>query len=71
MADIRQITVGHDYYGKEVLHVWDSPEEAARAVKDSPLGDPAMMSTTTYHRHATPVDVRRLRYDRDGNEVTL
>jgi hypothetical protein len=68
---LNHITVGHDYYGNECLHVWGSPEEAQTILDDSPVSDGYSMSSTTFHRPAKISDVWRLKYDRDGNPVEV
>ena len=71
MTTLAQITVGRDYYGRECLHVWDSVEAAQEILDESPVSDGYSMSSTTFHRPAKISDVWRLKYDRDGNHVTI
>ncbi len=71
-VELTRITVGHPINGNaNNLFVWVSVEQANEAVAYSPTIDPCYMSATTYHRHATVQDVARLRYDRNGEEITL
>lgn len=66
-----RVTVGSDLYGRECLHVHADTDAALDAILASPLSDGVTMSSTTYHRAATARDVRRLVYDRDGDQVTI
>ena len=71
---IDRITVAHAIpqgtdRGQEWLVIHPTARAAREAIDASPLSDGQMMSSTTYHRSATLADVRRLRYDADGNLV--
>lgn len=68
---LNNITVGHDLYGREMLYTHGTAKQAQAMIDNSPIDDGVMMSTTTYHRAATMSDVHALKYNQDGEDVTI
>jgi hypothetical protein len=65
------ITVTSNYRPRECLFIHPDAAAAQEAIDGSPWSDGVMMSTTTWHRAAKMSDIRRLRYDQNGEEINL